>query len=689
MENADHVDKVLDTISLHDGSLVVLEGEQISDSPSDQRLCSPSMLPTMKSGKENGQSIATGSINRSELPRVGVGKGKLREELDSYFRMKRRLYDLQLVLLQLKKRSASTPKQAEKFEKLFKAASEDYRNAVNQASSWLERRVPQKELLKFIKTRQRQLCAETEECANTIKKFLNSEITSAQKNSEDACSSLNEITRLQNGRRDSAVRINTEALNKSVDCDIWNLSARSMRRNLEARREQAEILNRSFEEMSKDIEKRTKESIAAQIIQYDRVIAERADLITQLDRISSQDKSLIPPEISTPRRDGVEPLDLAQLSSQASLSDDGRTSKSKLVASPVAANAQPTDQNEAEEGINCRSHSHSTVYEDSVSHLGDGDENESCQPCSEDTIFEDSQEKHVPDGFEKENPSRRTLDAAEILATLSHHVVIMPTSDSSKNDVEQSIGNVVEEMGSQKMAVNEATRFDSKREAPEAEKIMVGIDSDADAAILAKSVNIDDDKDQAEILPTLTNDERGSCGDASYTQENISVDVSFAEFHQSEAKGKLTITEKGGSLIVTSPVTVKEKRATDLSADLIPTSSPRSKVSQLELLSDGSHESTERSHSPQYQNYRQDTAMILGEAVHVTERIENADQTTETAAMFEEGDEKAIPNDFVSRGPIPAQKIHDLTRAEICDELSSSITQSLETTSPRRRSCML
>lgn len=69
------------------------------------------------------------------------------------------------------------------------------------------------------------------------------------------------------------------------------------------------MLNKSFEEKSRNIEQmwviqlilvskqehseffRTKESIAVQIDQYDRVIAERKELINRLDQISSEEQS--------------------------------------------------------------------------------------------------------------------------------------------------------------------------------------------------------------------------------------------------------------------------------------------------------------------------------------------------------------------------------------------------------------
>ncbi|VDN33043.1 unnamed protein product [Cylicostephanus goldi] len=130
--------------------------------------------------------------------------------------------------------------------------------------------------------------------------------------------------------------MDTRALNESVECDLWNLSARSLRRNLDIRREQAEILNRSFEEKTKDIEQMTKKSITAQIIQYDRVISERTKLLNELDEITSEEKVSQP--TPTPRRDGVEPLDLAQLEestiadekSNVSVSGSGGNHRSSL-----------------------------------------------------------------------------------------------------------------------------------------------------------------------------------------------------------------------------------------------------------------------------------------------------------------------------------------------------------------------
>ncbi|RCN24830.1 hypothetical protein ANCCAN_29466, partial [Ancylostoma caninum] len=57
----------------------------------------------------------------------------------------------------------------------------------------------------------------------------------------------------------------------------------------------------------------TKESIAAQIVKYDHVIAERTNLLSRLDEISSEENPVLQ-STPTPRRAGVEPLDLSQLS---------------------------------------------------------------------------------------------------------------------------------------------------------------------------------------------------------------------------------------------------------------------------------------------------------------------------------------------------------------------------------------
>ncbi|VDM60860.1 unnamed protein product [Angiostrongylus costaricensis] len=649
MDKTDDFDEILSSISLHDESLVTFDDEQ---APNDLNPCSPVGLSMVTPGNANEQKVAVDFTSSSEIDKDRVGRAELKGEVDSYIRMRTRFYNLRLALLKLKKRLASTPTQMAKVKKLVAAANEDYESAIGQANSWLEYQVPQKELLKFIKIRQRKLCNETKDCGNTIRRLLGLESLSSRRDPKDAYLSTYVNTRLQSVCRNSAVRIDTEALNKSVDdpiltsslvdCDMWNLSARSMRRNLEARREQAEILNKSFEEMSKDIEKRTKKSIAAQIVQYDRVIAERTDLITQLDKISSEsnkEESLVPPEISTPRRVGVEPLDLDRLSPQTALSDEGRATKPTLVASPVAALEQPADQG-----------------------------NKSCSASSEGTLYEDSREKHMPSGFDKEFPSRRTLDTAEILTILSRHVVTLATDGSSRDGVKQGVENTVEDVVPQKMAhTNEEMRFDSEGAVAEAKEIIVNTNdvanTYADDTVLLNDVLLGSERNPDVIFTKPIGDEKDGSGDASYIQENIALDVSLAQFHLSEIQGRLDISERvGGSAVVVNPITGEEYTSANLSADHVPTSNPPSEISHSESLK-GSFESDEDSLiSSQDQLNRQNTTIILDKTDIVVENTGGIDQITDTATKYGEncGETTTLLSGFVSKEQILEEKIHDV-----------------------------
>ncbi|KAK6027607.1 hypothetical protein OSTOST_06361 [Ostertagia ostertagi] len=267
-----------------------------------------------------------------------------------------------------------------------------------------------------------------------------------------------------------AVRSNTGELNDSVGGGgVDDLSARTMRRNLEARREQAEMLNRSFEERSRDIEQKTKKSIAVQIHKYDRVIAERTNLINHLEKISTEERyevPLPPPRTPTPRRDGIAPLDLSQLSQEDSANEVVAFDQRVVIHSTADNEQSFPAEDQADVGI-ARTRSQSTVYEDSLSHIlvTNTEVGNYFFPL----IFSiSSVTKSFPQAklslsksfwHFKNNPyecvifvfeddhrlhSRRTLDTAETLAMLSRSVVAVATT-SEHDGTDQKIQGIINE----------------------------------------------------------------------------------------------------------------------------------------------------------------------------------------------------------------------------------------------------
>ncbi|VDM66946.1 unnamed protein product [Strongylus vulgaris] len=305
-----------------------------------------------------------------------------KKKLEEYLRMCSVLRTLQHAVYKLKKRFTSTFEQNIMIDDLSVAADNEYKQAIFQAKSWLRKRVSQSEFLQLVARQQKKVYDDSEDCSNTIKRLLKAQ-ASAQVNNIAESASLN-IPASSSGNDHSPVRMDTKGLNESVECDMWNLSARSLRRNLDARREQAEMLNRSFEERTRDIENQTKKSIAAQIMQYDRVISERTTLLSKLDEISSKENAE-KLQTPTPRRAGVEPLDLSQLSPKEVSADEEKAISSMP---EILGNLQnPSSEDYTDVGIN-RTCSQSTVYEDSLSHFDEEEDKRPDSASSEGTLYQ-------------------------------------------------------------------------------------------------------------------------------------------------------------------------------------------------------------------------------------------------------------------------------------------------------------
>ncbi|EYC36325.1 hypothetical protein Y032_0909g3000 [Ancylostoma ceylanicum] len=305
--------------------------------------------------------------------------------------------------------------------------------------------------------RKKKAYMDSEDCTNTIKQLLTAQV--ARTNNTDETSFLNPPA--ANVNELSPVRVDTRALNESVGCDMWNLSARSLRRNLDARREQAEMLNRSFEERTKDIEQRTKESIAVQIVKYDHVIAERTSLLSILDEISLEQNPALQ-STTTPRRAGVEPLDLSQLSSEENTPViKGKDSAIVPSLEKISQSLQEeqsqshVDQDHADVGIS-RAYSQSTVYEDSLSRFDEEEGSRSGSAGSEATLYRSDLEDEATEISKSQQhtqPSRRTLDTAEALTMLSRQIVTVIGDNTTRVEVDQILERIVEENVEVKVAV--------------------------------------------------------------------------------------------------------------------------------------------------------------------------------------------------------------------------------------------
>ncbi|KAL6728847.1 hypothetical protein Aduo_010581 [Ancylostoma duodenale] len=440
-QDNDDIDRILDSISLRDESLLTYDQHQ------DESMKHGSPKPLQAASHSNPK--VTTILGRKMLVLSAEEREERKKKVGEYLRMCSVLRSLQHAVYKLKRRLTSTAEQLAKIDELSKAADADYRGAVVEAKSWLSSRITYSEFSLLVVQRKKKVYMDSEDCSNSIKQLLAAQVARTRSTDETflnpPAASVNEL---------SPVRMDTRALNESVECDLWNLSARSLRRNLEARREQAEMLNRSFEERTKDIEQRTKESIAAQIVKYDHVIAERTNLLSRLDEISSEENPVLQ-STPTPRRAGVEPLDLSQLSPEQNAPVNEKNGNSTALPLEGNPNSQlgedsqsHVDQDHADVGIS-RAYSQSTVYEDSLSHFDEEEESRSGSACSEATLYQSDLENEPPgtsqSAQQHAHPSRRTLDTAEALTMLSRQVVTIISDETPRDEVDRILERIVEE----------------------------------------------------------------------------------------------------------------------------------------------------------------------------------------------------------------------------------------------------
>ncbi|VDO82486.1 unnamed protein product [Heligmosomoides polygyrus] len=422
----DDLDKILNSISLRDASLRSFEEEE--------KKCAldGSMRNTSKL-QETPQPLKMRTTSTAAAARVLSGEGleERKRHVDAYVRMRRKLRNLQIVALKLWKRSATSAELSVSTDRLLGVVDKELKVAVEGAHSLLyQQHLSTREFMTEIMLRQKKVYEATKQCSDTVIRLLG--LATPAEPGEPIAPTEPDLEQLR-----EPVRIPPKVVNKNVNNGAGDLSARTMRHNLDLRREQAEMLNKSFEEKSRNIEQMTKESIAVQIDQYDRVIAERKELINRLDQISSEEQSEAPADSEarrtpTPRRDGVCPLDFSQLSEDTPGDDKAEREQDDMT--PLAADAagcKHEDEGQTDAVI-ARTRSECTVYEDSYSHFSD----------------ESDLENHVQDEEEKEShhfPSRRTLDTAETLAMLSRSTVAVVTTTAPRDEVQKEIAQIIDE----------------------------------------------------------------------------------------------------------------------------------------------------------------------------------------------------------------------------------------------------
>ncbi|KAK5966678.1 hypothetical protein GCK32_004030 [Trichostrongylus colubriformis] len=433
-QNSD-IDAVLDSIVLEDRSLVTFED---AETHSNLRK-SPEKVHT----KPTPSKIRPCSTSSKVMCLDEEEQNQRKAEIASYIRMRKKLRILQLAVLRLEKRSKASLKQSTSIDRAIERVNKEHQRAVEDAESLLTQRLTPREFLLIIKHRQRKVFDATEQCCDTIKRLVNSDPPQPR---EPLASVANEASTAKPDRE--AMRMDTKALKESETNDEENLSARTMRRNLEARREQAEMLNRSFEERSRDIEEKTKKSIAVQLTKYDRVIAERTNLLNHLEKISNEhcyEVSAPPPRTPTPHHEGIARLDLSQLSQDDPFSSEMAPDSHET---PTLVDGEQLNFDEERRGVTvCRTRSQSTVYEDSLSHFDDEEERPH-SGSSEATLYQSDleiQDQTVPaeEAAAHRHPSRRTMDTAETLAMLSRSVVAVTNTTSEGGDVDVKIQSII------------------------------------------------------------------------------------------------------------------------------------------------------------------------------------------------------------------------------------------------------
>lgn len=437
----DDLDKILNSISLRDASLRSFEEEE--------KKCAldGSMRNTSKL-QETPQPLKMRTTSTAAAARVLSGEGleERKRHVDAYVRMRRKLRNLQIVALKLWKRSATSAELSVSTDRLLGVVDKELKVAVEGAHSLLyQQHLSTREFMTEIMLRQKKVYEATKQCSDTVIRLLG--LATPAEPGEPIAPTEPDLEQLR-----EPVRIPPKVVNKNVNNGAGDLSARTMRHNLDLRREQAEMLNKSFEEKSRNIEQMTKESIAVQIDQYDRVIAERKELINRLDQISSEEQSEAPADSEarrtpTPRRDGVCPLDFSQLSEDTPGDDKAEREQDDMT--PLAADAagcKHEDEGQTDAVI-ARTRSECTVYEDSYSHFSDEDDRHDSE-SSDGTLYQSDLENHVQDEEEKEShhfPSRRTLDTAETLAMLSRSTVAVVTTTAPRDEVQKEIAQIIDE----------------------------------------------------------------------------------------------------------------------------------------------------------------------------------------------------------------------------------------------------
>ncbi|KIH68015.1 hypothetical protein ANCDUO_01651 [Ancylostoma duodenale] len=376
-QDNDDIDRILDSISLRDESLLTYDQHQ------DESMTHGSPKPLQAASHSNpkvttilGRKMLVLSAVHLSNPRPIEEREERKKKVGEYLRMCSVLRSLQHAVYKLKRRLTSTAEQLAKIDELSKAADADYRGAVVEAKSWLSSRITYSEFSLLVVQRKKKVYMDSEDCSNSIKQLLAAQVA------------------------------------------------------------------------------RTKESIAAQIVKYDHVIAERTNLLSRLDEISSEENPVLQ-STPTPRRAGVEPLDLSQLSPEQNAPVNEKNGNSTALPLEGNPNSQlgedsqsHVDQDHADVGIS-RAYSQSTVYEDSLSHFDEEEESRSGSACSEATLYQSDLENEPPgtsqSAQQHAHPSRRTLDTAEALTMLSRQVVTIISDETPRDEVDRILERIVEE----------------------------------------------------------------------------------------------------------------------------------------------------------------------------------------------------------------------------------------------------
>ncbi|WKX92540.1 hypothetical protein Q1695_010518 [Nippostrongylus brasiliensis] len=452
--NAD-IDEVLNTISLHDASLEVIdnqhklpvpERESSSATVSETTTVEPKMSTVSR--KQQPEDMQTRAIN----------------ELRTYQRMQKRLVEVQLRVIMLRKKLLSSSVDYCAYLDRFKeTVVEECKKALRESNA-LQKILSMEDLLLEVKRRERKVVDASLSWAEAMKQSLNRDSPDFYKLPEVPFTGRSVSIRLESKAEEGPAKAQNRGVPEpqtrgpTANGDATDLSARSMRRILDARREHVEVMNRRLEEEEKCIEKMTKESIAAQIAKHDKVIVEQNDLMNQLKRLSSgeqYDLEELPPRTPTPRRDGVAPLDLSLLSNDSPHEESKHPSE--FIDEPaVAVQVEHAALEMVPEDVALnRTRSQSTVYEDSLSHFSD----ENDRPPSDDTLYQSDEAPDAGDVTQNTSPqpSRRTLDTAETLTMLSRSIVGIAVTETPRMEAVQELESIVNEASAENKAQLEKT----------------------------------------------------------------------------------------------------------------------------------------------------------------------------------------------------------------------------------------